>query len=361
MTVLVSDSFNRADSTNIVGTTDSFNGGSSKTWNTVTGTWGVNGNQLYISSATSDDYIYVDSGVSDNYSVQVDISRVTNSEQWLVFRFADKNNFLMFGFPGTGAARLYRRVAGTFTSMITTSLTPIAGTIYTLKVQVSGSTITLYNGGTQIGTVTYTGLTTNTGVGLRNGNATITGVRYDNFQVEDLNTGGTFTDGSTAFDLKQSIYQDNSLAFDTKQTIYNDSFISSDTKQVIYSDSSISFDTLQQIQLGGVDGSVTFDTKQTLYSDSSVQFDTKQGVYSDSQALFNTKQTYYNDGFVSFDTLQVIEKIDWVDGSVSFDTQQLIAETPKVVAQEVNLTFIAENEVNLSSEIENSVSLSFTI
>jgi hypothetical protein len=77
--------------------------------------------------------------------------------------------------------------------------------------------------------------------------------------------------------------------------------------------------------------------------------------------VFNTKQAYYNDGSVSFDTLQVIEKIDWVDGSISFDTQQLITETPKVVAQEVNLTFIAENEVNLSSEMENSVSLSFTI
>jgi hypothetical protein len=170
-------------------------------------------------------------------------------------------------------------------------------------------------------------------------------------------TGGTWLDDGTG----GSSFTDGSTTFDTKQTIYNDSFISSDTKQVIYSDSSVQFDTQQVIQTGGIDGSVSFDTKQTLYSDSSVSFDTKQGLYSDSQVVFNTKQSYYNDGSVSFDTLQVIEKIDWVDGSVSFDTQQLITETPKVVAQEVNLTFIAENEVNLSSEMENSVSLSFTI
>jgi hypothetical protein len=349
MTVLVSDSFNRANSTTSLGTTNSYNGGSSLAWQNLVGTWGITNNQAYNAGNAANAVSVVDAGVSD---CKVSVTVSAYSSVWkFIARASNGTNFLCV----TGTA-LSKVTNGSFSSLGTI---PAFTTGDVLTFVLNGSSITIQKNGTTVLTVTNTFNQTATMYGLSSNNNT---ALYDNFQIEDLNTGGTtFTDGSTPFDTKQSIYQDSSLTLDTKQTIYNDSFISSDTKQVIYSDSSVSFDTIQQIQLGGVDGSVTFNTNQTLYSDSSVQFDTKQGLYSDSQAVFNTKQAYYNDSFVSFDTLQIIEKIDWVDGSVSFDTQQLITETPKVVAQEVNLTFIAENEVNLSSEIENSVSLSFTI
>jgi hypothetical protein len=356
--------------------------------------------EMSVTRSTSSAKFYLDArpGIGFGYFQ----SNTNGTDSWSTFNEVDvdgvskSNNTAMVPNDQKTIVKVVKWTAGTddvtiFSNNGGSANTYLNGKIYSIKVNNGATLQASYDMST--GTVQDIS---------GNGNhATLTGGTW----VDDGTGGGTptFTDGSalfntkqtiysdsvSTFDTKQSIYQDNLLAFDTKQTVYNDSFISSDTKQVIYndslstfdtkqsiyqdnlinldtkqviySDSSVSFDTLQQIQSGGVDGSVTFDTKQTLYSDSSVQFDTKQGLYSDSQVIFNTKQAYYNDGFASFDTLQVIEKIDWVDGSVSFDTQQLITETPKVVAQEVNLTFIAENEVNLSSEIENSVSLSFTI
>jgi hypothetical protein len=377
MTVLVSDSFNRTDSNISLGNTDSYNGGTTKTWgvygpSATLPTYGISSNQAYMVSNnggfTNNNFAGINIGVSDvTYKVTL---ATASAACYFVLRASDNNHYVRLSTGNPYTLVTYNN--GTFTTISTASVGSATGDV--ISITLNGTSITVSKNGTEIISATSTFNQTSTIFGFSGQGSTAN--RFDNFQIEDLATGGTtYTDGSTLFDTKQSIYQDTSLifdtkqsiyqdnllSFDTKQTIYNDSFISSDTKQSIYSDSSVSFDTIQQIQLGGVDGSVSFNTKQTLHSDSSVQFDTKQGLYSDSQVIFNTKQAYYNDSFASFDTLQVVEKIDWVDGSVSFDTQQLITETPKVVAQEVNLTFIAENEVNLSSEIENSVSLSFTI
>jgi hypothetical protein len=324
MAVLVSDSFNRANSTTTLGTTDSYNGGTTKTWSSAT-TYGISSNQAQkqTGSATSASAAWIDGGVSDGKAT-ITLSTLGNHSRLIFRRTADSDCYWLYA-NGTTNYQLYKRQAGVNTVLATIAVIPTNGDV--ISATFNGSSITVQVNGANDSTVTNTFNQTATQVGFVTDDSV---ARLDNFNLEDLSTGTTYTDGSTTFDTKQSIYQDNSTNFDTKQTIYNDSFISS-------------------------------DTKQTLYSDSSVPFDTKQGIYSDSQVLFNTKQVYYNDGSTNFDTLQVIEKIDWVDGSVSFDTQQLITETPKVVAQEVNLTFIAENEVNLSSEMENSVSLSFTI
>jgi hypothetical protein len=317
MTIIIQDSFNRADSTTSLGVADS-----GQTWQVGgTATFGVIGNQGYAATSTQDNtgaYIPISNTIKD-YKATITVPTIQTSTTNF-FRFYPRVAFgtllyyLAIEAYSTGYRISKRTSTGTTSIVATSAVIPVSGDTIRVDNKASGQ-MDVYINGTLIITATDTYMMDLTyGVGF--GGKQAPTYRVDNFLVETLDVTPTFTDGSTMFDTKQSIYQDNSI---------------------------------------------TLDTKQTIYSDSYVKFDTKQGLYSDSQVVFNTKQTYYNDSFVSFDTLQVIEKIDWVDGSVSFDTQQLITETPKIVAQEVNLTFIVENEVNLSSEIENSVSLSFTI
>lgn len=50
--MLVSDSFDRADSTTVLGTTDSYSGGSPAAWVQRRNVWGISSNRAYISDAS---------------------------------------------------------------------------------------------------------------------------------------------------------------------------------------------------------------------------------------------------------------------------------------------------------------------
>src|SRR5207253_2224781 len=133
--------------------------------------------------------------------------------------------------------------------------------------------------GTSIISTTETFNQTASELGLRAVNDTQS--TFDNFTVSDLATGGTGTDGSTLFDLKQ--------------LLYSDSFIAEDTKQTLYADASTFFDTLQQLY---VNGSTPFDLLFQLYQDSNVQLDAKLKIYSDSATAFDTLQELFSGGIV---------------------------------------------------------------
>jgi hypothetical protein len=82
--------------------------------------------------------------------------------------------------------QLYRNSGGSFTSLSSVSSTNNVGDI--LSVECIGTTIKFYQNGVLKGTVTDATLTANTGYGLYSSNNTTSS--FDDFQIEDLGTGG---------------------------------------------------------------------------------------------------------------------------------------------------------------------------
>jgi len=106
-TTIVSDAFNRADSTTTMGNADT-----GQTWVPNSGTWGITSNQADHIVNTSQNTTIVDSGVSD-CTVQVTFPSLQDGGI-CVRSTDDNNNFIT---SGTADHTLYRRQAGSFTSL----------------------------------------------------------------------------------------------------------------------------------------------------------------------------------------------------------------------------------------------------
>lgn len=189
MAVLVSDSFNRADSTTTLGTTDSYNGGSPYTWGLYNGgVWGIKTNQAYNSTSHADNTAYVDVGQSDNITIALTLNNANIYTYGIAFRIQDANN--MFRAYATGGAlKIDRKTAGTWTNIMN------FGGTYTFpmsaSITLSGSTITFNIGGTAKSSVTDTSFQTATAHGMYINNST--SVYLDNFEIDGTATGGTGT------------------------------------------------------------------------------------------------------------------------------------------------------------------------
>jgi hypothetical protein len=300
MTVLVSDSFNRANSTTTLGTTDSYNGGTAKSWQTVNAAiFGINSNQAYQVSGTNG-IAFIDAGVSDCSVSFINTTGLTYSNP--IVRIVDVNNHISIQNDGTKLF-VYKRVSGTYTSLGSVAYVQSVNDL--IKVRMQGTTIEVFVNGVSKITVTATEYATSTKHGFSPADTTR---RFDNFQIEDLSTGGTGTDGSTLFDLKQSLYSDSFMAEDTKQTLYADSSVQTDTKQTIYSDSATGYDTKLSIYqdsffnadtfqeiIDGINGSTLFDVKLSFYADNAMNMQTMI-------------HQYYQDGFKEVDLLQIISE-----------------------------------------------------
>lgn len=162
---------------------------------------------------------------------------------------------------------------------------------------------------------------------------------YGGTWLDDGTGGGTEPvgeDGSTAFDLKQSIYTDSTTQADTRQTIYSDGYTAYDLKQMLYANLLTSFDARQVIYedngnpygitIGIYDDSTyLFDTKQQIYSDYNFNIDTNQILFQDSNVSFNMLQEYFSDGMIGsapFDLRIIL----FDDGAKEFDSKQLYFE-----------------------------------
>lgn len=182
MTVLVSDSFNRANSTTTLGTTDSYNGGTAKTWNALEGVWGISNNEAYLSSSVGNfNVACIDAGTSD-VTVKVVVGTTFQSAQRIALRVQDTNNFISLSL-GTNY-NLYRVESGSGTMIMATSEQIFAGDV--ISITLSGSNITVNitgNGKNYTGSVSEPMYQTNTKFGISANN---TNGRFDNFQVDSL-------------------------------------------------------------------------------------------------------------------------------------------------------------------------------
>lgn len=191
MTVLVSDSFNRANSTTTLGTTDSYNGGTTKTWTPFSGnTWGVWNNQVYAENGAEPLGVVVDAGQAD---ISISVTIAIKADMFgCIFRVDTTNKSGLMFHAGNG--QLQKFVGTTYTTIASSGKTIVAGDV--IKVTANGSAITVYQNGTQILTTTSTYNQALTKHGFGNwrisdrANGNLNGA-WDNFIVEDLATGGT--------------------------------------------------------------------------------------------------------------------------------------------------------------------------
>jgi hypothetical protein len=183
MAVLVSDSFNRANSTTTLGVTDSYNGGTAKTWTTYgTVTWGIDNNQAYGATAGGgNDFVGVNAGVSDGI---ITVTFSTNpSGGYVVLRALGQNDYLMFQNKGSNYV-LYHFKSG-WTTLGTWAKTPAVGDV--IQATLNGTSITITINGAFSQTVTDNTNATGTIFGMATNQST---THFDNFQIEELTTGG---------------------------------------------------------------------------------------------------------------------------------------------------------------------------
>lgn len=193
MTVLVSDSFNRANNSTSLGNADT-----GQAWQTTPGSiYGISNNQAYPISDTSGQvsFAYVDSGASDG-TITLTLAAISNYQNYLVFRIVDNKNYLFVRYQkGSGNLQLYKTVNNAQTQLGTKSIGTLAiGS--TISVTVSGSSITVSTNGTQQITTTDNTFSTSTLHGFGDVMSADLTVRYDNFEVDSLTSSTTTYIGS---------------------------------------------------------------------------------------------------------------------------------------------------------------------
>jgi hypothetical protein len=351
MAIIVQDSFNRVDSSTTLGTADS-----GQTWQALSGTWGITGGKAYSTTANTDISAIVESNISD---LKVS-ALLRNNNASIAFRVIDSNNYLTALIsPTEDKVKLYSKSSGSFSLLAEITNILNIDTDYTLSITANGSSITVNLDGVEIISHTSTFNQNATKHGLRAFDGADNNCRWDDFLVEDLNTGTT---GSTAFDVrnvlywissfgvdsrqsfystsalnydvKQAIYETlsrafdirnvlyntSSIGFDSQQSIFNVSATSYDTQQAIYETISVMYDTLQQITDSGISGSTNFDMRMSLYAEQSNIFDTKQSYFTTGANAYDLKQAIYESSQMDGDIHLVI----YADTSTDYDVRQSI-------------------------------------
>lgn len=162
---LVSDAFNRADSTTTLGNADT-----GQAWSpSVANSWGITGNRAYLSTTSGDaGYLATVSAGQATQDATIDI-QVPAAAGGLLFRVVDFSNHLLFDLNKvTNAWTLYKAVAGGYTSLASAPFTVNGTTIYTLRCTVTAAhLITCFIDGAQVGQVTDSANSTGQGVGMR--------------------------------------------------------------------------------------------------------------------------------------------------------------------------------------------------
>jgi hypothetical protein len=184
-TLLSADSFNRADSTTNLGSTDGVSPNSDGpgildplTWTQQRGTWGINTNRAYTSVSTGGAIATVDLLTPD---VDITITvRVVSLLGSIIFRFVDTSNYFEFFYRSTGSAFFLRRIqSGSATVLGTTTHTPFVQANDTIRMVAAGSAIACYWNATSLFTATDTFQQTVTKHGLQI--SADTGARLDDW------------------------------------------------------------------------------------------------------------------------------------------------------------------------------------
>lgn len=173
--VIVTDSFDRANSTTNVGSADT-----GQAWQVVSGAWGISSNRAYVSTAVEANIILQDMG-SGSYDISCDVEFYTSRNGGLVVRGQDANNWITLTVKNTGLS-LERKVSGAWAAIGSYSFTPSNGATHTIRAVVTPTQITCYMDGTQRLNYSNSDLNTLTKTGLVQ-HSTTTGIYFNNFSA----------------------------------------------------------------------------------------------------------------------------------------------------------------------------------
>lgn len=170
---LVSDSFDRPDSTTSLGIADT-----GQAWTSILRTFGISGNKA--ATTVADAAAHLDSGVADA-DITCDITH--GGDNGLAFRSTGTSNFMVARL-GANKVQAYRRQSGAYTLVGEAAMALTVGQAYAFRVACFGSTIDVYVDGVKKLTVTDSFQSTATAHGLYGSH--FNGSRWDNFTVDTV-------------------------------------------------------------------------------------------------------------------------------------------------------------------------------
>jgi hypothetical protein len=177
MTTYSADSFNRADSTTNLGSTDGAGTLDPLAWSQRNGTWGISSNQGYTSAAASQSVATIASG---NANAEISVTVAASGAAGIAFRWSSSNNYWRAFNSGTSTF-LEKRVAGS-NSSVGSAAGAAVGDV--LRVVCNGSSIEVFRNGVSIISTTDSFNSTAQNHGLYiNGNTT---ARLDDFSVDSV-------------------------------------------------------------------------------------------------------------------------------------------------------------------------------
>ncbi len=176
---------------------DNFDDGNANGWSTQNGNWSVvqdGGSYVYYQSSTSEGRAYTGSSSWTNYAVQtrVKVDNFNGSNRaYVCARYTNGNNYYAASLYNSSGGKLEirRKVSGSSSTLASKNYPLTTGSWYTVKLEVSGSTLRMYVNGNLELTATDSNLTSG-GIGLV---AYKVVVKYDDVLVDDLSGGSTPT------------------------------------------------------------------------------------------------------------------------------------------------------------------------
>jgi len=188
-----SDNFNRADTTNAIGTPS--DGGSA--WSVQSGTWGIASNRGYTSAASTQGTCVLEAS-SAVVTVQATLATV-GGNPGLVVRASDDNNYIV-GVYATGLGpgmAVYKRVASNFIQLGSTYVgTVSANDVMVLDVDASNNIAWKQNGTSRV-TAADSHNSTATKHGIRAHEDTTS--RFEDFSITDNGGGGGGTSAAVFY------------------------------------------------------------------------------------------------------------------------------------------------------------------
>lgn len=171
------DSFNRANSTTSLGSTDRE---TVQAWVQNSGTWGINGNAGYISAAGAS--IATVAGSADFDYLSVEVPTWASGTAELVFRFTDTSNYLRFGGTVGGTATFVITNGGVATlTLVADSVLGLLAAGQKLSVRCNGSVTECFINDRLVICTADIAHQSATRVGMR---LTTTAPRMDNFMFD---------------------------------------------------------------------------------------------------------------------------------------------------------------------------------
>jgi len=168
--VVLTDNFNRANSTSI-----------GAAWQEMAGDWSIDTNALRAPVGTGNHVKHLTPLSTNDQYAQTALA-AGNGAPGLILRYTDANNYL-FGLAGTGAYQIHKMLSGATTLLATLATSPSYP--MTLRFEAEGTALRLYRNGSLVLSTTDATVPAANYVGLRNG-AGGTFAIFDDFEAGDL-------------------------------------------------------------------------------------------------------------------------------------------------------------------------------